>query len=79
MSFFQNKIHQYLHEMPVNEFVRFYSSKEAKNLQLNQPDQIISLKFDDFVVGQTYLKEKEIQVSRDSVVMERVKAKMKVK
>lgn len=68
-EFFQNKIHQYLHEMPVNEFVRFYSSKEAKNLQLNQPDQIISLKFDDFVVGQTYLKEKEIQVSRDSVIL----------
>ncbi len=77
-EFFENKILEFLETMPVNEFVRFYSFVEAKNIGLTEPDQIIQLQFDDFVLGQVYLKEKEIQMSRDSVVLAVIKAENKV-
>ncbi len=72
-EFFENKILEFVESMQVNEFVQFYST-EAKNIGLDQPDQIIQLQFDDFVLGQVYLKEKEVQVSRDSVVLAIIKA-----
>jgi len=73
-EFFENKILEFLETMPVNEFVQFYSAKEAKNIGLEHPDQIIQLQFDDFVLGQVYLKEKEIQMIKDSVVLAVIKA-----
>lgn len=68
-EFFDNKINEFLGNMPSSEFVRFYTVKEAQAVGLEYPDHILKLKFDDFVVGQTYLKEKEIQVSKDNVVL----------
>ncbi len=73
-EFFENKILEFVETMQVNEFVQFYSFTEAKNIGLEEPDQIIQLQFDDFVLGQVYLKEKEIQVSKDSVVLAVIKA-----
>jgi hypothetical protein len=73
-EFFENKILEFVESMQVNEFVQFYSYTEAKNIGLEQPDQIIQLQFDDFVLGQVYLKEKEVQVSKDSVVLAVIKA-----
>ena len=57
-EFFENKILEFVESMQVNEFVQFYSFTEAKNIGLDQPDQIIQLQFDDFVLGQVYMKEK---------------------
>ncbi len=74
-EFFENKILEFVETMPVNEFVQFYSFTEAQNIGLKNPDQIIQIQFDDFVLGQTYLKEKEIQVSKDSVILAVIKAK----
>ncbi len=73
-EFFENKIMEFVETMPVNEFVQFYSYEEAKNIGLKEPDQIIQLQFDDFVLGQVYMKEKEIQLTRDSVVLAVIKA-----
>jgi len=73
-EFFENKILEFVESMQVNEFVQFYSFTEAKNIGLEEPDQIIQLQFDDFVLGQVYLKEKEVQVSKDSVVLAIIKA-----
>ncbi len=39
------------------------------------PDQVLTLDFDDFVVGQTYVKEKEQELQRDSVVTGTVEGK----
>ncbi|MFH1319646.1 MAG: hypothetical protein ABII90_03210 [Bacteroidota bacterium] len=66
-EFFDNKINEFLGSMPASEFVRFYTPKEVTAVGLEQPDHIIKIKFDDFIVGQTILKENVIQASKDSV------------
>ncbi len=68
-EFFENKIQEFLHQMPSNEFVRFYTPEEAKANGLKEVDQILILQFDDFAVGQTFIKEKEMEVSKDSVIV----------
>ena len=65
-EYFQNKIYEYLDSYEHRSFIKFYTPKEARKLDL-VPDQVLSLNFDDFVVGQTYLKEKVEEVKRDSV------------
>ncbi|MDQ3291204.1 MAG: hypothetical protein M3Q05_07935 [Bacteroidota bacterium] len=65
-EYFQNKIFEYLQHYEEKSFIKFYTPQEAKSNTL-VPDHVLSLSFDDFVVGQTYLKEKEQEVSRDSV------------
>jgi hypothetical protein len=77
-EFFENKILEFVESMQVNEFVEFYSFEEAKNIGLEQPDQIIQLQFDEFVLGQVFLKEKEVQLSKDSVVLAVIKAQNQV-
>ncbi len=77
-EFFENKILEFIETMTVNELVRFYSFTEANNIGLEDPDQIIQLQFDDFVLGQVYLKEKEVQVSKDSVVLAVIKVQNSV-
>ena len=68
-EFFDNKINEFLLQAPVNRFVKFYTSKEAKRLGIRKPDQIIQLAFDDFVVGQTYTHEKEMELVKDSIIL----------
>ncbi|MBC7745577.1 MAG: hypothetical protein H7096_10780 [Flavobacterium sp.] len=65
-EYFQNKIYQYLENYEQRSFIKFYTPKEARKDELI-PDQVLSLNFDDFVVGQTYVKERVEEVTRDSV------------
>ncbi len=65
-EYFQNKIFEYLQHYEEKSFIKFYTPQEARTKTL-VPDHVLTLSFDDFVVGQTYLKEKEQEVSRDSV------------
>ena len=67
-EFFNDKISEFVHSAPINEFVRFYSRKEAETIKL-KPDHIIQLQFDDFTVGQVHKHEKEIHLTKDSIVM----------
>ena len=67
-EYFQNKIYEYLQKYERSSFIKFYTPKEART-KFFVPDQVLTLSFDDFVVGQTYLKEKEQEVKRDSVVI----------
>lgn len=71
-EFFQNRVYEFLDQNQLSEFVRFYSPIEAQRSGLNQPDHIIVMQFDDFVVGQTYIKEKTKEFTRDSVVVGQV-------
>lgn len=68
-EFFNNKIHDFLLSMPVSEFVRFYTPDEANAVNLDSPDHVIFLKFDEFAVGQVYHKESVIDCRKDSVVI----------
>jgi hypothetical protein len=65
-EYFQNKIFEYLENYESKSFIKFYTPKQAKQTDL-VPDQVLSLSFDDFVVGQTYVKERVEDVKRDSV------------
>ena len=68
-EFFDNKINEFLGTMPASEFVKFYTPKEAKAAGLEYPNHIIKMQFDDFVVGQVVIKEKEMQLTKDNVIM----------
>jgi hypothetical protein len=67
-DFFNDKISEFVHSAGISEFVKFYSRPEAQKIKLN-PDHIIQLQFDEFAVGEVYRHEKEIQLTKDSVVM----------
>jgi hypothetical protein len=64
-EFFQNQILEYVRGLNYT-FVDFIRADEleAQNLE---PDEVIIMRFDDFVVGQTYVKERVENVERDSV------------
>jgi len=67
-NFFQDQIESFLRSGNTNEFVRFYNYKEAEDEQLDPPDQILRIYFDDFVVGETHFEKSEKEVtSKDSV------------
>lgn len=67
-QYFQQQITNYLSTYNVNTFVRFYTAQEADKQNI-QADQLIQLQFNDFMVGQTYLKESVEKLSKDSVVI----------
>ncbi len=67
-EFFNDKISEYVHSTAINDFVKFYTREEAKKIKLN-PDHIIQLEFDEFTVGQVTRNEKEIHLTKDSIVL----------
>ena len=67
-QYFQEQIANYLATYKGNTFVRFYSEEEAAAQKL-RADQLVELHFDDFIVGQTYVKERIEKLQRDSVVI----------
>jgi len=73
VDFFQDQVESYMRKQIKNEFVRVYTPKEAKVEKLPYVDQVVRIMFDDFVVGQTRLVEKIVEVSKDSVEVGSVK------
>ena len=71
-EFFQNQVNVLLHSERLSEFVQFFSPAEADRVGLSQPDQVVVMQFDDFVVGQTLIKENTRTVQRDSVIVGKV-------
>ncbi|WP_026995466.1 hypothetical protein [Flectobacillus major] len=67
-EYFQDKVNEFLRTNPkLNQFIQFYAPEEATNIKL-QPQHIIRLQFDEFVVGQTYVNTNtETLTSKDSV------------
>ena len=70
-EFFSDKIIEYAKGLNYN-FVRFFSENENVAARF---DQIIYMKFDDFVVGQSFVKETVEELSRDSVKIGEVDTK----
>ncbi len=66
-EFFENKVREFLRDGNRNEFVRFYTPQELQALKNTAPDQILSLSFDEFMIGQTHLRDSETEITRDSV------------
>ncbi len=67
--FFQQKLIERLNRLNYF-FVQFKSIKREEN---NPPDQIIDLRFDDYYIGQTYVKEIRETLVKDSVKVGEVK------
>jgi hypothetical protein len=79
-EYFQDRIIDFLQNgKNLNRFVRFYTPQEATRTKLT-PHHVITLQFDDFVVGQTLIeKNTETLTSKDTVkVSEKVVGKIKV-
>jgi hypothetical protein len=68
-QFFQDQLEQFLFNYQDNPFIRFYSTRDPN---LKEPDQILVLQFDDFVVGQVNNSERIYETSKDSVVIARI-------
>ncbi|WP_218126993.1 hypothetical protein [Catalinimonas alkaloidigena] len=70
IEFFQDQVDQFLMNYRENEFVQFVSPRE----QIKEgPDQIIQIRIDDFMVGQTNNFSDSKEFTRDSVVVGQVK------
>jgi len=66
-EFFESKIMEYL--LNINyEFVRFYTPEEAQTYNI-KPHQYLQCRFDDFIVGQVTIHEKEQDIIKDSVIL----------
>lgn len=76
-QYFQDQIDQFMANYQQNKFVIFYSEQQAVKQKI-VPNQVLSLSFDDFVVGQTYVKERVEKVKKDSVVIGETRANGKV-
>lgn len=67
-QYFQQQVDEFMRNYQRNKFVLFYSEQQAMSQKIIA-DQVMSLSFDDFVVGQTYVKEKVEKMKRDSVII----------
>lgn len=76
-QYFQDQVAQFMKNYQQNRFVIFYSEQQA-NAQKVNPDQILRLNFEDFIVGQTYVKERVEKIKRDSVVIGETRTKAKI-
>jgi len=66
-NFFLNQIVENMVRTRPNELVAFYSPQSAAKAGIRNPDQVLRMNFDDFVVGQSNDKETVRELSRDSV------------
>lgn len=67
-DFFFDQVDNHLRQlMSRNEFVAFYSEKDARSIGLRRPDQVLKLQFEDFNVGQSRAFQNKETIERDSV------------
>jgi len=64
---FHNLVADFLRKLEMNEFVRFYSYTQARKEGLTNPDQIIKMQFDDFIVGETHTLQQIREVKSDTI------------
>ena len=68
-SYFKNKISEYLNtNRTKTDFVEFYSPEEILASGI-QPDQKVTLRYQEFNIGNVYMKETKEQLSKDSVIV----------
>tara|TARA_R110001599_G_scaffold343556_2_gene566246 strand:+ start:810 stop:1955 length:1146 start_codon:yes stop_codon:yes gene_type:complete len=67
-EYFENRVIEYLDRFSEGRFIQFFTVDEAEQIDL-QPDQIVSMQFDDFVLGQTLIESNTKEIKRDSVVV----------
>lgn len=73
-EYFANRMFEFLDGFSRDRFVQFYSQGDMEAYDIN-PDHILSMEFDDFVLGQTRIESKTKEIKRDSVVVGQYKDK----
>lgn len=73
-EYFANRLYEFLDGFSRDRFVQFYSQADMDAYDLS-PDHILSMEFDDFVLGQTLIESKTKEIKRDSVVVGQFKDK----
>lgn len=73
-EFFENQLAEEFVRGQLSPFIRFYFPGE-EGRTTRRPDQYLIMQFDDFSVGNAYVKETVRERSRDSVVVGTVKIK----
>ncbi|MDQ7947571.1 MAG: hypothetical protein REI78_06540 [Pedobacter sp.] len=71
-AYFQQQLDYFISNYRNNKFVLFYSQDQAVSQKI-RPDQVLSLSFDDFMVGQTFVKERVEKMKRDSVIIGQIR------
>ncbi len=71
-EFFQNQLVEYMRTNQFSPFIRFFAPNE-NIANSRQPDQILVMQFDEFVVGQAYVKETVLQRVKENVEVGTVK------
>jgi len=64
---FYKEVNKTLRQIEQNEFIRFFTPEEAKLMSINDPDQYLTINFEDFVVGETHSSERIETMKSDSV------------
>lgn len=67
-EYFENRMFEYFRRYERDRFVKFLNYDEVNQFQI-EPDHIITMKFDDFVLGQSVVKSETQKIERDSVVV----------
>jgi hypothetical protein len=75
-EYFQNKIYEFMKNYETRSFVQFFTPDQALDSKLRF-DHVITLSFDDFVVGQTYVKERIEDITRDSIKTDETRDSLK--
>jgi hypothetical protein len=75
-EYFQNKIYEFMKNYETRSFVQFFTPNQALDSKLRF-DHVITLSFDDFVVGQTYVKERIEDITRDSLKTDETRDSLK--
>lgn len=67
-DFFYDQVDTHLRNiMRQNQFLAFYTEKDARRVGLRNPDQVLRLQFEDFNVGQSRAFQNKETIERDSV------------
>ena len=64
-EFFENQMQEYFRNAGISPFIKFHDAKSAPA----QYNHIVEMQFDDFVVGQTFMKETVLDRTKDSVII----------
>lgn len=64
---FYTQVENILKQIEQKEFIRFYTPEEAKKINLTDPDQILEINFEDFVVGETHTNERIEKMVSDTL------------
>lgn len=70
---FHDQVADFLRRLETSEFVRFYSFTQAKKEGIENPDQIVKMQFDDFIVGETHTLQQIRELKSDTVKVGEVK------